>query len=485
MAEPNPAEPTDAVPEREAVIDPVQINPAEAEAETHLQVFVEAIRSGDLTMLKSWGSALLKSGDFWIDIGLIALSIVIALTISKLLLRAARLGKIPTLITLINKIPTKKQLSTYRLSLVLVTWLCLLVANTFGFTCPLLRAYSLIVTLFVFINMPAKFIAWKSWMSVITSFLFVVAALHVLGLLDNVANVLDGWSLEMGSVDLSALDLIKGVIAFTTLFWAAGFLSRIITTRVCSANDLSPNVKVLLTKSIRVGLSIIAVLITFGIMGVKLTTLTVFGGAFGLGLGFGLQKVISNLVSGVILLLDKSIKPGDVVEIGNTYGWINSLNLRYASVITRDNKEHLIPNEDLITNPVVNWSYSSKLVRVRAPFGISYQSDIRLAMKLAEEAANETARIVDTPSPRCNLMGFGDSSVDLELRFWIDDPHNGVGRVRSEALLKIWDAFHENGIEFPFPQRDVNLKLEDQELLGKLLKNRGDSEKPSKKDKDE
>jgi len=469
MADPSLAESSPASIEEASTSHPVTIDPVNLEAETHLQILTQAVRTQDLPMLKSWGMAIVQSHEFWIDIGLIALSILIALTVSRLLLRAARLGKLPNLTALLKKIPSKKQLSTYRISLVLITWFCLLLANTFGFTCPLLRAYSLIVTLFVFINMPSKFIEWKSWMSVITSIIFVIAALHVLGVLDNVTNTLDTWSLELGSVDLSVLDIIKGVFAFTILFWAAGFISSFITKRVSAVQDLSPNVKVLLTKSIRVGLSILAFLITFGIMGLKLTTLTVFGGAFGLGLGFGLQKVISNLVSGIILLLDKSIKPGDVVEIGSTYGWINSLNLRYASVITRDNKEHLIPNEDLITNPVVNWSYSSKLVRVRAPFGISYQSDIRLAMELAESAAKETSRIVETPSPRCNLMGFGDSSVDLELRFWIEDPHNGVGRVRSDALLRIWDLFHENGIEFPFPQRDINFKDSDRELLEKFI----------------
>jgi small-conductance mechanosensitive channel len=163
------------------------------------------------------------------------------------------------------------------------------------------------------------------------------------------------------------------------------------------------------------------------------------------------------LVSGLILLLDRSIKPGDVIEIDGTYGWINSLRARYASVITRDGKEHLIPNEDLITNRVINWSFSDRNVRVRVPIGISYNANPRKAIELCLDAANSTNRTLKNPPPKCLLRGFGDNSVDLELRFWIDDPSNGVGNVRSEVLLAIWDRLQEAGIEIPFPQRDINI----------------------------
>lgn len=464
MAEIEKAETTDAVQTPSLPIDVDQ-----AEAGAHLQLILDAVKDKDFSLIRDYASALVQSKAFWIDTGLVLFSVLIAFLISKLLVRAMAEGKLPNLSELLKKIPAKRQFSPFRLTLVAVTWLCLLVANTFGFPCPQLRAFSLIITLFVFINLPAKFIEWKSWMSLFTTTLFVIAALHVLGLLDDVAGILDGWGFELGNAKLSVLDVSKGVLAFTILFWSAGLISRILSNRIGKVQDLSPNVKVLLTKVVRLVLVVVAVLVTLGVMGLKITTLAVFSGALGLGLGFGLQKVISNLVSGIILLLDKSIKPGDVVEIGETYGWINSLNLRYASIITRDNKEHLVPNEDLITNPVINWSYSSKLVRVKSPIGISYGSDVRKAMEVAEAAAANTPRVVETPAPRCNLDSFGDSSVNLDLRFWIEDPHNGVGRVRSEVLLRVWDAFHENGIQFPFPQRDVNFRVADKEILEKLL----------------
>jgi small-conductance mechanosensitive channel len=189
-----------------------------------------------------------------------------------------------------------------------------------------------------------------------------------------------------------------------------------------------------------------------------LTALAVFTGAVGVGIGLGLQKVVSNLISGVILLLDRSIKPGDVIEINGTYGWITSLNARYVSLATRDGKELLIPNEDLITERVTNWSYSNNLIRQSLHIGVSYDSDVPGAMCLAVEAAGTVSRILELPRPTCLLKEFGDSAVNLELRFWIQDPANGTANVRSEVMLRIWDLFREHGIEFPFPQRDLTLR---------------------------
>jgi len=168
--------------------------------------------------------------------------------------------------------------------------------------------------------------------------------------------------------------------------------------------------------------------------------------------------VVSNLVSGIILLVDRSIKPGDVIEMQSTYGWITSLNARYVSLATRDGKEHLIPNEDLITGRVINWSYSSDLIRQNVIVGISYDSDVHLAIGLAVEAASAVSRVLEVPKPACLLKEFGDSAVNLELRFWIQDPANGTANVRSEVMLRVWDLFHEHGIEFPFPQRDLTLR---------------------------
>ena len=222
--------------------------------------------------------------------------------------------------------------------------------------------------------------------------------------------------------------------------------------------NVSPALQVLATKFLKVFIAVGAILFAISSMGVDLSAFAVMGGAVGLGLGFGFQKVISNLISGVILLGDRSIKPGDVIEVDQTYGWINTLGARYTSVITRDGTEHLIPNEMMITEKVVNWSFSDDKVRVKIPFGVSYTSDIHKAMDLALEAANADQRILKEPVAAVRLTGYGDNSVDFELRAWILDPTDGLGNIRSAFYIRIWDLFKENGIEFPYPQRDLHIK---------------------------
>ena len=192
-------------------------------------------------------------------------------------------------------------------------------------------------------------------------------------------------------------------------------------------------------------------------VGFDLTGLAVLSGAIGVGLGFGLQKVVSNLVSGVIILLDKSIKPGDVISLGDTFGWIDSLGARYVSVVTRDGKEYLIPNEDLITGQVVNWSHSNDFVRLDIYFGTSYDNDPHKVRELAIEAAKSVDRVLTLRPPVCHIVGFGDSSVDYILRFWIRDPTAGLTNIRGNVYLALWDAFKENGITIPFPQREVRI----------------------------
>ena len=212
---------------------------------------------------------------------------------------------------------------------------------------------------------------------------------------------------------------------------------------------------------VRIALLTIAVLVGLTSIGIDFTAVAVFSGAIGVGIGFGLQKVVSNLISGMILLLDRSIKPGDVIEIGEAYGWISKLGARYAAIVTRDGKEYLIPNEDLITQQVVNWSFSDRAVRLKIGVGVSYQSDVRKALDLMMEAAQENDRVLKAPPPATRLIGFGDNSVDLELRIWVNDPEAGVVNVASDIRLAIWDKFHAEGIEFPFPQRDLHITAAD------------------------
>jgi small-conductance mechanosensitive channel len=207
----------------------------------------------------------------------------------------------------------------------------------------------------------------------------------------------------------------------------------------------------------------IAILRTLGASRLQIVRIFVLQGAVvgvvGIGVGLGLQRTISNFAAGFTLLADKSIKPGDAIELDGTFGWVTAMQGRYVSIRTRDGTELLIPNDHFITNGVINWSRSDNIVRLHAPFGVSYgQRDMRKVQEIAQEAARTVSRVVPDKDPVCNLMEFGDSSVNFDLRFWISDPQNGLANVRSEVYLAVWEALHEHDIEIPFPQRDVYIK---------------------------
>jgi small-conductance mechanosensitive channel len=280
-------------------------------------------------------------------------------------------------------------------------------------------------------------------------------------LLDNTAALLDGASFSLGQLNISALTIVKGVIALGVLLWVTALAGQVIEGRIKASTNLTPSIQVLATKLMRIGLAVVAFIFAISIVGIDLTAFAVLGGAIGVGLGFGLQKIFANLVSGFILLLDKSIKPGDVIAIANDYGRVDSLGARYVSVLTRDGIEHLIPNEELITTRVENWSYSQDLLRLRKTIGIHYNSDVRKAMELCLQAAEEIPRILKDPEPVCYIQDFADSAVNLEVRFWINDPVNGRANVIGPLLLNVWDKFHEHGIEIPYPQRDLHLRSSD------------------------
>ncbi len=285
-----------------------------------------------------------------------------------------------------------------------------------------------------------------------------VAALNILGILDQTMILLEQAAIPMGKGKvLSLRSVLIAVLALVIFVWMALIASQFVEQRLARAQSFNSSAQLLLTKIARFALVSIAIVVGLGAAGLDLTVFAFFGGALAVAVGFGLQRVTSNLFSGVILLLDRSIKPGDVIEIQGTYGWINKLATRYTSVITRDGTEILIPNEDIVTQPVVNWSHSNRLVRQHVKIRVSYDSDINLARQLCVESAKETQRVLETPAPLCMLLDFSDSAVILELRFWIEDPQNGVTNVQSAVRLKIWDRFHAAGIRFPFAQHDLHV----------------------------
>ncbi len=289
--------------------------------------------------------------------------------------------------------------------------------------------------------------------------MWVYATLVALNLTDDVAGFLDGVALSFGDLHISALGILKAVLLIGILLTLARIGTRAAERGLTSNNDISPSMQVLLAKGIQVLLYGAVFLAAIRTLGFDLTGIALLSGAIGVGIGFGLQKVVSNLISGIIILMDRSIKPGDVISLGDTFGWINALGARYVSVVTRDGREYLIPNEDLITNQVVNWSHSDRFVRLDLDFGTSYDDDPHKVRATAIGAVKAVTRVLSGGShePVCHITGFGDSSVDYVLRFWISDPTKGLTNIRGNVYLALWDAFKDAGISIPFPQREVRV----------------------------
>jgi small-conductance mechanosensitive channel len=284
-------------------------------------------------------------------------------------------------------------------------------------------------------------------------------ALYALRLDGPVLSALDGLAVNLGAVRLSLLLVLKAVVLAVALIWVAVLVGNVLSRWVQRSGDLSPSIKVLISKFIKIGLIMIAGAIALSATGIDLTALTVFSGAVGVGIGFGLQKVVSNFISGIIILLDKSIKPGDTITLGDTFGSIRDLRSRFVSVITRDGKEYLIPNEDFISQQVVNWSFSSDYVRIDVDFGTAYDSDPHEVARIAIATASTVDRVAnDYRAPVCWLTCFGASSLDFRLRFWISDPANGLTNVRGQVLMALWGAFKEAGVSIPFPHREIIMR---------------------------
>jgi len=307
------------------------------------------------------------------------------------------------------------------------------------------------------IRLIASQILHKAAMRIVALFAWVVAALSILGVLDRTIAALDAFAIQFGELRISAFLVLKtGVFLFLTIWVMSGLVSHV-DRLLEGASDLTPSLRVLIGKLTKLTLFGTAVLLVLNYVGIDLSALVIFSGAVGVGVGFGMQKIVSNFVSGIILLADKSIKPGDVIAVGDNFGWVQMMGVRYCSVLTRDGREYLIPNEDLVTQSVVNWSYSNNRVRIDVPFGVAYSSDPHRVRALAVEAASATPRVLHAPMPVCHMTQFGDFSLDFLLRFWIDDPVEGVTNIRGNVLLKLWDRFKEEGISIPFPVRDVQV----------------------------
>jgi small-conductance mechanosensitive channel len=315
----------------------------------------------------------------------------------------------------------------------------------------LLLAWIIIRIVVQFIGNPAmrNFFAFVTW---------TIAALSIFGLLDQTTETLDGIGFAIGDSKITLLAVINSILLIVALLYFALFGSSFAERKIKGVKSLTRSSQVLISKVVRVTLIVFALLIGVTSAGIDLSLFAVFGGAIGLGVGFGLQKGVSNLFSGMLLLMDRSIKPGDVIELPDigTFGWVNNMAARHTEIVTRDNKSFLIPNEDFITQRVVNWSHGNSLIRLQVTIGVHYNSDPHLVKKITEEAtAKAHDRIVKDPAPVCHLVEFADSSLNFSLRFWIKDAEAGVTNIKGAVMLALWDTFKEHGIEIPYPHREI------------------------------
>ncbi len=291
-------------------------------------------------------------------------------------------------------------------------------------------------------------ITWLAW---------ALVAMYLLDWIEPAASALDSIAIPIGKGGFSLLDALNVIATMLIFLVVGGYLGSLATRGIMSSQQISIGLRVGISKFVRLFLLLIAGLLGLNAVGIDFSALAVFGGALGIGLGFGLQRIAANFVSGFILISDRSIRQGDVITIGNRFGVVKELRARYIVVRDRDGVDTLIPNENVISMEVVNWSYGDRAVRLKLPVQISYRDNPRKALKLLLEAAAKHPRVLKDPAPASRVMNFADNGISLELRYWIRDPEDGVNNVGSDLHLEIWDLFEAAGITIPFPQRDLHL----------------------------
>jgi small-conductance mechanosensitive channel len=286
---------------------------------------------------------------------------------------------------------------------------------------------------------------------------WLVAALSIVGKLEPALDALDSVAIVLGGLRLTPLLVIKVSVLLAVALWLSNVASNFLENRITRSHDLTPSIQVLLVKIVRLALMLVAIAIVLSAVGINLAALAIFSGAVGVGIGLGLQKIVANFISGVILLVDKSVKPGDLITVGDSSGRISAMNTRYISVAAGDGREFLIPNEDLVTQKVVNWTYTDKNTLVKVLFGTNYDADPKLVCKLAMEVAAASPRAIALKPPNCLLTEFAEAGMKFSLTFWIAEP-DGMDGVKSDVMLTLWDVFKREGIRVPYPVREIRVR---------------------------
>jgi small-conductance mechanosensitive channel len=389
-----------------------------------------------------------------IQFGLILLAAVIATIAASLVRRRVDLtvlsARWPHVVQKLARL-LLANLATIIFVLVLDVMRAVMMAITWPSASYLLGVAASLATAWVAIALVTGLIRNQFVYRVVAVSAWTIAALSILGYLDPTVAALNSFGIMFGNLRVTPLLVIKTSVLLMLALWASNAVADFLDRRLQTSADLTPSIQVLMSKLIRLVLIAFSVVVVLSTVGIDLSALAFFSGAVGVGVGFGLQKIVSNLVSGIILLADKSIKPGDVISVGDHFGRVGNMGARYTSVDTRDGREYLIPNEDFITQRVANWTYSSDLVRLFVKFSTTYDSDPRKAQEAAVDAAINVERVLKKPAPQCMLTAFGATSIEYELWFWIRDPAAGVVNVKSDVLLALWDTLARQGVTIPKP----------------------------------
>ncbi len=280
---------------------------------------------------------------------------------------------------------------------------------------------------------------------------WTIAALSIMGLLDGTVAALDSRAIVLGGLRITPLLILKTSVLLLLAIWAATAVSNFLDRRVQASQDLTPSMQVLLGKLIRITMMAIAIIVVLSASGIDLSVFAIATGAVAVGVGLGLQKIVANFVSGIVLLADKSIKPGDVITIGEHFGWVTTMGTRYTAVDLKDGRELLVPNEDLVTQRVINWSYTSDRMQLQIKFSTTYDTDIKKTQGAAVEAALSVPQVMKDPAPSCHITAFGATALEYVLWMWIKSASEGPTRVRSAVMVALWDTFEKQGIAIPKP----------------------------------
>ena len=412
-----------------------------------------------LTAFRSLGTEL-TSASFYTQIAVIAAGLGLAWAVgamvrSRIDLTSAAMGWPAPLRQLLRILVSSAPIAIF-MTLMIIARL-VTVASTWPSRSYLFAIAAKLAAAWLLIRLVTSLIRNQLIVRLVSISAWIVVALSILGQLDPTIQALDAVGIDLGGLRVTPLLLIKFGVLLAIALWLSHLASKFIEVRINQSSDLTPSIQVLLVKMVRLLLMVIAVTFVMSAVGINLAALAIFSGAVGVGIGFGLQKIVANFISGVILLADKSVKPGDLISIGDSSGRISAMNTRFISVAAGDGREFLIPNEDLITQKVVNWTYTDKDTLVRVNFSTSYDVDPRVVCTLATDIAERSPRATQQQPPKCLLTEFAETGMKFSLSFWIAEP-DGIDALRSDVMLMLWDAFIQAGIHVPYPVRDIRIR---------------------------